>query len=97
MFPYDASLLAAVQNPVNSIADVLQTLQSIDNICVDGDGLKWFNRMYLEVTQAVGVRVAAGGFGDPAWLAELDVQFARLYFSAAAAVLSGVQLTGPGQ
>lgn len=31
---------------------------------------------------AVEARVAGGGFSDPSWLAELDVQFARLYFSA---------------
>jgi hypothetical protein len=49
---------------------------------MDGDGLKWFNWLYLQVTQAVEARVASGGFADPAWLAQLDVQFAHLYFSA---------------
>ena len=89
MFPYDSSLLASVQTDPQSIADVLQTLQSIETTCVDGDGLKWFNWLYLQVTQAVEARVAGGGFTDPAWLAELDVQFARLYFSALKSSLSG--------
>ncbi len=89
MFPYDSSLLASVQTDPQSISDVLQTLQSIETTCVDGDGLKWFNWLYLQVTQAVEARVAGGGFTDPAWLAELDVQFARLYFSALKSSLSG--------
>ena len=88
MFPYDAALLAAVQAAPQSISDVVQSLQTIDATCVDGDGLKWFNWLYLQVTQAVGLRVAAGGFTDPAWLAQLDVQFAGLYFSALKSWLS---------
>src|SRR5579863_3026265 len=87
MFPYDAQLAAATQATPQSISDVLQLMQTIDNTCVDEDGLKWFNWLYLEVTQAVETRVAAGGFNDPAWLADLDVQFARLYFGALASAL----------
>jgi hypothetical protein len=82
VFPYDDALLASVQAVPQSIADVLKTLGSIDDICADGDGLKWFNRLYMQVTQAVETRVATGGFIDPPWLAELDVQFASLYFCA---------------
>ena len=82
MFPYDAALLAAVRMTPQSIADVLQTMQTIGGTCIDGDGLKWFNWLYLQVTQSVETRVASGGFSDPAWLAALDVQFARLYFDA---------------
>src|SRR3984885_7380407 len=89
MFPYDAALLAAVRMIPQSIADVLQTMQTIGRTCIDGDGLKWFNWLYLQVTQSVETRVASGGFSDPAWLAELDVQFARLYFGAVASALAG--------
>ncbi|MGA3025415.1 MAG: DUF5995 family protein [Bryobacteraceae bacterium] len=89
MFPYDATLRALVQAAPQSISDVLQALQTIDATCVDADGLKWFNWLYLQVTQAVEARVAAGGFTDPAWLAQLDVQFAGLYFSALTSSLSG--------
>jgi hypothetical protein len=94
MFPYDPALLATVGAVPQSIPDVLQTLQTIDTTCLDGDGLKWFNWEYLQVTQAVEARVDAGGFGDPAWLAQLDVQFARLYFSALKASLSGQAAPG---
>ncbi|HTP31910.1 MAG TPA: DUF5995 family protein [Candidatus Acidoferrales bacterium] len=88
MFPYDPALLAAVTSPPASIDDVVRAMEAIDAACVDTDGLKWFNWLYLEVTRAVEARVAAGGFQDPAWLAVLDVRFAALYFGALKARLS---------
>ena len=89
MFRYDQTLLAAVQSRPRSIAEVLQTMRAIDAMCIDGDGLKWFNWLYLQVTAAVETRVAvAGGFTDPVWLAALDVRFAGLYFDALKASLS---------
>jgi hypothetical protein len=94
MFPYDPTLIEAVHAAPNSIADVLGTLAKIDAICADGDGLKWFNWLYLHVTQAVETRVAAGGFNDPVWLAELDIQFAALYFSGLEAGLQGAASPG---
>ena len=89
MFPYDDQILAAVQVAPQSVNDVIRTMQTIDTICSDGDGLKWFNWLYLGVTRAVGARVAAGGFHDAAWMAALDVQFAKLYFGALGDALSG--------
>lgn len=89
MFPYDSALLAAVQSPANSVGDVLGIMRTIDATCIDGDGLKWFNWEYLQVTAAVEARIAGGGFIDPTWLSELDVQFARLYFRALEAALTG--------
>jgi len=89
MFPYDAQILALVQTAPKSVDEVIRTMEGIDALCVDGDALKWFNRLYLEVTQTVGARVALGGFNDPAWMAALDVNFAGLYFQALAATLSG--------
>ena len=94
MFPYDDALLATVQATPQTIAGVLQTLQAIETTCIDGDGLKWFNWLYLEVTQAVEARVAGGGFTDSGWLVQLDVQFARLYFSALKSYLSGQATSG---
>ena len=88
MFPYDAALCAAVQPIPQSIPDVVQTLQTIGSVCDDADGLKWFNWLYLQVTEAVRDRIASGGFNDPAWLGQLDVQFACLYFSALKSSLS---------
>jgi hypothetical protein len=96
VFTYDPALAGAVRSPAHSIADVLRTLRAIDAMCVDTDGLKWFNWLYLQVTDAVQSRVGgtAGGFSSAAWLAELDVQFARLYFSALDAAISGGRCPG---
>lgn len=94
MFSYDDVLAAAVQDPPQSIADVLQTMRAIDAACADEDGLKWFNWLYLQVTQAVEVRVNGPGFADPAWLVQLDVQFAQLYFKALKAALAGASSPG---
>jgi Family of unknown function (DUF5995) len=82
MFTYDPQLLACLATSPLSIPDVLSTMQAIDALTVDGDGLKWFNRLYFQVTQAVEDRVSAGGFTDAAFLSQLDVQFAQLYFNA---------------
>jgi hypothetical protein len=89
MFAYDDQLLAAVEPAPQSIDDAIRIMQAIDAICPDGDGLKWFNWLYLGVTQAVKARVDAGGFQDAAWMAALDVQFADLYFGALGSALSG--------
>ena len=72
-----------------TIDDVLQTMESIDQLLPDGDGLKWFNRLYLMVTREVDLSPPAGGWKSPDWLTLLDVIFANLYFKAVAGFLSG--------
>jgi Family of unknown function (DUF5995) len=94
VFPYDAQLAAAVQSTPQSIPEVLQVLHAIDSTCANGDGLKWFNWLYVQVTEAVESRITAGGFNDPSWLAELDIQFARLYFTALRGHLAGGDCPG---
>src|SRR4051812_40125452 len=89
MFPYDPQLLAIARSAPQSVEGVIAAMQAIDALCTDGDGLKWFNHLYLSVTETVGVGVAAGGFHDPAWMAALDVNFAGLYFRSLATWLSG--------
>ena len=89
MFSYDPTLRAAVDASPHSIGEVVQILQAIEATCADGDGLKWFNGLYLDVTRAVETRVNAGGFADPDWIAALDVEFAGFYFTALASSLSG--------
>ncbi len=94
MFPYDPDLLAAVQSTPQSIPDVFSVMQTIDSHCVNGDGLKWFNLLYMQVTQAVEARVNAGGFLNPSWMAALDVVFAGFYFRAIQSSLSGQSTPG---
>jgi hypothetical protein len=70
------------RRPATAVADVLQMLADIDQLLADTDGLKWFNHLYLAVTTAVRDAIATGTFNDTAWLAQLDVVFANLYFDA---------------
>jgi hypothetical protein len=86
----DKALYAIVSGAAPStIEDVLAVMQQIDQMLADSDGLKWFNRLYMVVTQEVDLHPPACGWKDPAWLMKLDVVFAGLYFRALAAFLSG--------
>ncbi len=85
----DAQLLQIVTAaPPATIADVLAILQNIDNTLRSNDGLKWFNLLYLKVTENVDTQPPPNGWEDQAWLTLLDVVFAKLYFATIAEVLS---------
>ena len=71
--------------PVSSIDDVLSIMMAIDGRLPDSDGVKWFNRLYLQVTRGVRDAVTGTAFRDARFMTELDVVFANLYFSALAA------------
>jgi hypothetical protein len=89
MFDYDGEIQTAVENPPASIDDALKTMEAIDALCQNTDGLKWFNGLYLQVTQAIKKAADAGQFRSGAWLTALDVNFAALYFGALKAELGG--------
>jgi hypothetical protein len=85
----DAALYAVVSGAAPaSIEDVIATMQRIDGLLGNDDGLKWFNRLYLMVTQEVDLQPPAGGWQDATWLMELDVVFAEFYFRAVAMALN---------
>jgi Family of unknown function (DUF5995) len=69
--------------PVTSVAGAIARMEAIQAALPAADGLACFNRMYLEVTQQVNVRLGQGFFADPAFMTQLDVAFANLYFAAA--------------
>jgi len=71
--------------PVSSIDEVLTIMTAIDSQLPDSDGLKWFNRLYLQVTRSVRQAVTGPAFRDARFMSELDVVFANLYFSAISA------------
>jgi hypothetical protein len=71
--------------PVSSIDEVLSIMTAIERRLPDSDGLKWFNRLHLRVTQSVRLAVAGRAFRDARFMSELDVVFANLYFAAIAA------------
>jgi hypothetical protein len=90
MFPHDDALLSAAECQPQTLDEVVAALTGIDALLPDGDGLKWFNRLYLQVTEAVRERVASPtGFTNPPWMALLDVEFARLYLQAIEFSLTG--------
>jgi hypothetical protein len=74
--------LPAPEPAAVSIDDVIARLNAIDAALPPGDGVACFNRMYLQVTTAVKTQVQQGMFGDPAFMARLDVVFANRYFAA---------------
>jgi hypothetical protein len=85
----DQQLLQIVAGPAPaSIADVIAVMQKIDALLPGSDGLKWFNLLYLMVTQQVDSQPPAGGWKDAPWLTRLDIVFAEMYFTAVASFLS---------
>jgi hypothetical protein len=58
-------------------------MEAIEAALPAADGLACFNRMYLQVTRQVNIRLEQGFFTDPAFMTHLDVAFASLYFGAA--------------
>ncbi|MGB9146866.1 MAG: DUF5995 family protein [Acidobacteriaceae bacterium] len=72
-----------------AIPGVVARMQAVDALLPVTDGLKWFNRLYLMVTQQVDLCPPGGAWQSPVWFDRLDVVFAGLYFSAVAGYLSG--------
>jgi uncharacterized protein DUF5995 len=69
--------------PAQTVDDVLARLRAIDAALPTADGVAWFTKLYLRVTEAVAAQVAtASGFRDPPFLTRLDVVFGNLYFDA---------------
>ena len=79
--------------PPSTVPEVLDRLRAIDGDLRPDDGVAVFNRVYLTVTERVLDRLGAdgpgsdgpgggGSFRDPAFMAALDVAFARLWLSA---------------
>src|SRR5690349_14329460 len=71
-----------------TIDDVINLMQSIDDVLPGDDGLKWFNMLYLLVTKKVRDNPPADGWNNPDWVTRLDVIFANYYFAATANFLS---------
>ncbi len=86
----DQPLYDLVNGPSpTTIADVIARMRAIDALLPASDGLKWFNRLYLMVTQQVDLRPPGGAWQSPVWLTRLDVVFAGFYFRAIVGSLGG--------
>jgi hypothetical protein len=73
-------MLADLVHPVTSVDDVVRMMRAIDAALPDTDGVKWFNYLYLKVTEAVLADETA--WQDWPFLQRFDVIFAGLYFDA---------------
>jgi hypothetical protein len=68
--------------PLATVANVLERLEAIDGSLPVSDGVKWFNKLYLEVTQQVAASSSEQHQAAPGFLEALDVVFANRYFAA---------------
>lgn len=64
-------------NPFDAIA---ARMESIAAATSEGDGVRIFNDLYLDVTRAMGAELAKDRFEDPAFFARLAPVFSELYF-----------------
>ena len=69
-------------NAPTTIDQVVERMHAIEQALPHSDGVMWFNRLYLSVTEAVKQAVDAHEFAASAFLSRLDVVFAGLYFAA---------------
>ena len=79
-----ATLASIASAPLKTISDVIEAFSAIEEFLPDGDGLKWFNWLYLQVTRVVDGSIGAGQWNSSEWLTRLDVVFAGLYLDALA-------------
>jgi len=86
-------MIADLIRETQTIDDVIGTMRRIDAALADDDGVKWFNFLYLSVTEAVQADAAA--WQDWPFLQRFDVLFARLYFDALAASERNADLMAP--
>src|SRR5678816_2398888 len=73
-------MLAPLIGTVKTVDDVVSAMQAIDRALPDTDGVKWFNLLYLSVTETV--RGDMSHWEDWPFLSRFDVTFATLYFDA---------------
>jgi hypothetical protein len=75
--------------PVQTIDEVVARMQAVDQSLPTPDGVRWFNRLYLDVTLAVRQYCRSGAITAPPFLEQLDVHFANQYFAAFDAATAG--------
>ena len=68
---------------ISTVADVVKRMRAIAAQEPAADGAGVFNGVYLQVTEMMLDRLTTGGtFHDDAFVADLDVRFARYWFDA---------------
>jgi hypothetical protein len=72
-----------------TIDEVVALMQSLEQTLPASDGVRWFNRLYLDVTLAVREYCSTVPLQAPPFLQQLDVLFANQFFDAYDAAESG--------
>jgi Family of unknown function (DUF5995) len=65
-----------------TIDEVLERLNRLEDELPPDDGVRWFNRLYLRVTEGVAEYVTTVPQAAPGFLERLDIVFANAYFAA---------------
>lgn len=68
--------------PVTTVDEMVARLEELDGALPPSDGLRWFNRLFLEVTRAVRDDLQQGSFEATPFLERLDVFVGNAYFTA---------------
>ena len=53
---------------VNSVAELIDELRALQNALSPGNGVKWFVRLYADVTEALALELRGGDLEDPVFL-----------------------------
>ncbi|WP_152628801.1 DUF5995 family protein [Actinoplanes utahensis] len=91
MAPAHREMEAALRDPPEDIAGVVARLKLLQTILDSlpptpgNNRIAAFNALYLTITEQVEAHLQSPAVTDPKWLEVLDVEFARLYFTALAA------------
>src|SRR5262249_35868941 len=78
-------IVRAAMRVGGTIDDVLAQMRAIEASTAPRDGVAWFNRLYMRVTENVSARLGSGFFANDVYIARTDVVFAGYYFRAIAA------------
>jgi hypothetical protein len=73
---------ALASPPPRSVSEVVELMRAIESALPRNDGVAWFTRLYLAVTEGVEDAIARASFRDERFVTALDVSFANLYFDA---------------
>ena len=77
-----APLEAPPKSPVATLEEAVDRMVAIDAKLAPGDGVRYFNTLYLEVTREVVARLSGDELEDPRFLSRLAVLFSNAYFRA---------------
>jgi hypothetical protein len=81
--------------PAHTVDEILARMQELDATLDANDGVRWFNRLYLEVTLAVKDYLVGRPLEAPPFLERLDVFFGNAYLHAFDAAAAGRDVPAP--